>query len=732
MPPLIPQGSGEVDVQLSPAGIAAWQADKARPLTLRDAYLHIEGTMRVRFEREMYQANFTLVSQSLTNLQNRLRSITPSVREAPELLVHVPIGGEVEQARSSNTVFTQFLIGTINVREGADRDLGAVQQLTERVLGKVLQQVLLNDLEDKKRVAVLLGDHVTLSATVGEVRALSRQTREERDQQVKSSLDHWESSRRGEDREYKGSLGIDVNLPLVPVSVDTKLEGSVKKSLEQEQARRRQEALDVVNRGLDEVEKHFAGRIPTLSGIQFDQKGLASSLGQIELELKQNTFTTGWSHHEWPAVPLTQIGMQPFDPQVLASQLDQSRARYAEFQKLIDSPERLKAFDFAYARVIDLEKQLKAANDAATTTAMDVRKLLKEYKEVPMSLGVKSLSLKPYDVFGDYPGVVTVAFSPDGETLISSGFMSGRQKNDAALLGHGRVVGFWHVATGKLIRQWPSNPFAYRLAISPNCKHVAEIGSVIYPDGLKNRIYFNSLNEAERKSNERGLMLETPGSQVLCMALSTEGDRLVTGYEGGAVKIWSFSSRKELNTLDNQHVDVVSISLCCNGQLLATGGKDGKVRVWDLDTGTLRAIIKGHTAPVNSLAFSPDGDYLVTGSSDNTVKVWSGDFPTAGTGIAFEEVDRPFLTLEGHAASVNSVAFSHDNNRVASGSSDSTVRIWDAHSGQVLCTLTGHLRGVASVAFSPDDDRLASGGYDNTVNVWRIQAYNLLGMPKQQ
>jgi WD40 repeat protein len=95
---------------------------------------------------------------------------------------------------------------------------------------------------------------------------------------------------------------------------------------------------------------------------------------------------------------------------------------------------------------------------------------------------------------------------------------------------------------------------------------------------------------------------------------------------------------------------------------------------------------------------------LASGSDDNTIRLWD---PDSG---ACERV------FKGHQGSVNALAVLGDG-RLASGSDDHTIRLWDPASGACERVFQGHQGWVRALAVL-GDGRLASGSRDNTIRLW--------------
>ena len=129
-----------------------------------------------------------------------------------------------------------------------------------------------------------------------------------------------------------------------------------------------------------------------------------------------------------------------------------------------------------------------------------------------------------------------------------------------------------------------------------------------------------------------------------------------------------------------------------------------------LNYGTLwlQRTLTQHSGVVNAVAFSADSKMLASGSQDTTVKLWN------------VETGELLRTLTPHWAAVNAVVFAPDAATVASGSWDKAVRLWDTRSGQLRQQMSGHGASVSSLAFAPDGRKLASGSDDKTIIIWDV------------
>jgi len=123
----------------------------------------------------------------------------------------------------------------------------------------------------------------------------------------------------------------------------------------------------------------------------------------------------------------------------------------------------------------------------------------------------------------------------------------------------------------------------------------------------------------------------------------------------------------------------------------------------------------GHAAGVPAVAVSMDGSRIATASFDTTVKL----FDTSSGQLV--------RTIVAHDVAARAVAFVPGSGYLVSGGFDGVGRIWDPADGSLLFTLSGHGGAVSSVAVSPDGARVATGSADGTIKVWNAADGSLVG-----
>ncbi len=129
---------------------------------------------------------------------------------------------------------------------------------------------------------------------------------------------------------------------------------------------------------------------------------------------------------------------------------------------------------------------------------------------------------------------------------------------------------------------------------------------------------------------------------------------------------------------------------------------NGDVNVYNLPKDTTIPL-SGHTAPVTALAWSPDGTRIASGSDDTTVQVWDA---TDGRNV---------VTYPEHTAPVTALAWLPDGTGIASISSDRIMRMWNAISKEPISTDNAIEKTL--LVWSPDGKYVATAELENTVRV---------------
>uniref|UniRef100_A0A7N0TEU0 Transcriptional corepressor LEUNIG n=1 Tax=Kalanchoe fedtschenkoi TaxID=63787 RepID=A0A7N0TEU0_KALFE len=151
---------------------------------------------------------------------------------------------------------------------------------------------------------------------------------------------------------------------------------------------------------------------------------------------------------------------------------------------------------------------------------------------------------------------------------------------------------------------------------------------------------------------------------------------------------------------------------CCHfssdGKLFVSGGHDKKVVLWCADTFTVKSTLEEHVNMITDVRFSPSMPRLATSSSDRTVRVWDADKP----GYSLR-------TFSGHSATVTSLDFHPSNDDIiCSADANGEIRYWSITKGSCCRFFKG---GVTRIRFQPRQGRLLAGASDNVVSIFDVE-----------
>ncbi|MFB2933790.1 AAA-like domain-containing protein [Aerosakkonemataceae cyanobacterium BLCC-F154] len=286
-------------------------------------------------------------------------------------------------------------------------------------------------------------------------------------------------------------------------------------------------------------------------------------------------------------------------------------------------------------------------------------------------------SLHPHSLNFGSAAINSVSFSPDGQTLGTTGrYTMGK---------------LWNRQGELLVKLKGHEDTVRSIKFSPDGKTIATA----------------SRDKTVKLWNLKGEELATlfcHKADIRNISFSPDGKLVASAGWDSVAKIWEVSKGKEIVVLRGHQAGLQDVSFSPDGQILATASEDGTAKLWNLQ-GEELTTLAGHQAGVLAVTFSPDGQFIATTSKDKTVKLWS----LQGKELA---------TLSGHQEDVTAVSFSPNGKILATAGEDMTVKLW-SRDGEELQSLGGHSAGVRSLSFL-GDRTLASSDSTGNVILWNI------------
>jgi WD40 repeat protein len=299
---------------------------------------------------------------------------------------------------------------------------------------------------------------------------------------------------------------------------------------------------------------------------------------------------------------------------------------------------------------------------------------------------------------GGFGGAFDVAFSPDGTRLLA-----GYGDNKARI---------WNVATGALQLTLTGHSFFVQgVAWSPDGTRVAT-GS-----------WDNTIRTWNASTGAIEHVLEGHTDIVRDLAFAPGGATLASGSWDHSIRLWNAATGVQLQSFTATDFGSVNgLRYTADGARLVAGGIGAGGFVLDAASGSVLAGIGHHRANVHVVAFSGNQSRLASGAGDMDARVWDAD-----TG-------EDLLTFTGHDDVVNAIDLDDDGVLAVSGSGspppdtkDSSVRTWNAVTGQQTHVMPGHVGGTTFVALTADETTVISAGRDGLVKRWSAASGAQLG-----
>lgn len=279
--------------------------------------------------------------------------------------------------------------------------------------------------------------------------------------------------------------------------------------------------------------------------------------------------------------------------------------------------------------------------------------------------------------------MVPITFLPDGHTIIA--------------IGEGAAIGVWNVADGRLLRT--INVTGSDLALSH--------------DGTLIAVAANNVIKLVRFSD--GVVVRSiawPSDMVQRVAFSPDDMAVAGGDRAGTLRTFRVSDGGSLLSFPAHSGNITTLRYSIDGARIASSSVDHTVKLWGSSSGQLMGTLSGHGDSVNTIALSPDGALLASGSQDNTVKLWS---MPGGT---------PLGTLN-QPSPVNSLGFNASSNKLAVAIRDE-LREWDVPNQTLVRNLARASNPISGTVFTPDNSKVVSGSYDGRVSVHDVETGALL------